>query len=375
MKFVIAPDSFKGSLSAREICDYIGEGITIVMPEAEIVKVPMADGGEGTVDALVESTGGHRVSVEVMDPLMRCIVAEYGILGDGRTAVIEMAAASGITLLEKHEMNPLRTSTYGTGQLILHAMEQGCDSFIIGIGGSATNDGGMGMAAALGYRFTDGEGRELMPVGESLGRVRSIDTGRVNGMIARCKFRAACDVDNLLCGPQGAAWVYGRQKGADECMMAVLDEGLVNFAGVVRRYLGVDMASVPGSGAAGGLGGGIGAFLGGSLERGIEIVMDASGLRQRLKGADLVFTGEGRIDGQTRFGKTPWGVAREASRLGIPVVALCGSVGEGYRQLYDCGFTSILSVAPGPVALEECMARTPELLRNAVEALVRLLIK
>lgn len=374
MKIVIAPDSFKGSLSAEDVCRSMERGVLRAAPHAKVVKLPMADGGEGTVDALVLSTGGRKIRVKVRNPLGREITAEYGILGDGQTAVIEMASASGLTLIRPDERNPMRTTTYGTGQLIAYAVDKGCRRFIIGLGGSATNDGGMGMACALGYRFTDADGRELRGIGENLVRLRHIDASGVSPLLRECSFTAACDVDNPLCGPAGAASVYGRQKGADDEMIAALDKGLLNFASVVKECLGADMDEVAGSGAAGGMGGGITAFLGGSLQSGIDMIIDASGLKDRLCGADLVLTGEGRIDSQTAHGKTLWGVAREASAPGVPVVAICGSLGEGYRELYASGFTSIMSIAPGPISLESCIERAPELISNAAEAVVRMLV-
>jgi len=375
MKIVIAPDSFKGSLSALEVAKSIQKGILNVDENIESVIVPMADGGEGTVQSLIDASGGKIIELTVHDPLFREINSFYGIMGDGETAVIEMAAASGLPLLNPEERNPLFTTTYGTGELIKDALNRGCRKFIIGLGGSATNDGGCGMAQALGVKFLDNNGNEVGMGGNELSEISSIDLSGIDQRIKNVSFLAACDVDNPLCGPKGASAVYGPQKGASEKDVIALDNGLNHFAQIVKQQLQLDIKDVPGSGAAGGLGAGVLIFLNARLERGITIVTRTTQLAEKMENADLVITGEGRIDFQTAFGKTPFGVAQIAKEHDIPLIALAGSLGEGYQSLYEQGFDGIFSIIDKPMSLQEAIDQAAELLENAAENVVRLWIK
>ena len=373
MKITIAPDSFKGCLGALEAALAMEEGARRVFPEAEFAVVPMADGGEGTVRALVEATGGEFVSEEVADPLGRPIKATYGILKDGLTAVMEMAAASGLPLLAPEERNPLLTSTLGTGQLIKAALDRGCRGMIIGIGGSATVDGGMGMAQALGARFLDEGGKPLGPEGDELARLDRIDLSGFDPRTRGTEVWVACDVDNPLLGPNGAAKVFGPQKGATPEMVATLEANLTRFAEVVKRDLGKDVTEFPGSGAAGGLGAGLAAFLEAKVQPGAEVVARAAGLEEKMKGSALVITGEGRIDRQTAHGKTVCGVAAIAKRMGVPVVAIAGSLGEGAEEVIHLGVDALADIIDGPMTLEEALAQARSLISDASERVCRLL--
>ena len=371
MKIIVAPDSYKGSLSAKEVADAIEKGLKKVDETIEVVKVPMADGGEGTVQSLVDASNGKLVTLKVMDPLMREIDSFYGILGDGTTAVMEMAAASGLPLIKKEEKNPWKTTTFGTGQLIKHALDMGCRSIIMGIGGSATNDGGCGMAMALGVKFLDKEGNEVGFGGGSLGLIHSIDVSGLDERIKECTIVAACDVDNPLVGLKGASHIFGPQKGADTEMVLALDKNLQHYGMLVEEALGVSLLDYPGAGAAGGLGGGLLAFLGASLKSGIDIVIDTTKLEEIMKGADLVITGEGMIDYQTLHGKTPYGVARAASKQNIPVIAIAGGIGNNIEVLYDHGFTSIFSIVDKPMTLDEAIENCDALLQSVAERVLR----
>ena len=371
MKIIVAPDSYKGSLSAKEVADAIEKGLKKVDETIEVVKVPMADGGEGTVQSLVDASNGKLVTLKVMDPLMREIDSFYGILGDGTTAVMEMAAASGLPLIKKEEKNPWKTTTFGTGQLIKHALDMGCRSIIMGIGGSATNDGGCGMAMALGVKFLDKEGNEVGFGGGSLGLIHSIDVSGLDERIKECTIVAACDVDNPLVGLKGASHIFGPQKGADTEMVLALDKNLQHYGKLVEEALGVSLLNYPGAGAAGGLGGGLLAFLGASLKSGIDIVIDTTKLEEIMKGADLVITGEGMIDYQTLHGKTPYGVARAASKQNIPVIAIAGGIGNNIEVLYDHGFTSIFSIVDKPMTLDEAIENCDALLQSVAERVLR----
>lgn len=359
MKIVAASDSFKGSLTSAEVADSIEKGVYDADPFAEVVKVAVGDGGEGTMDALIETMGGRRVSVEVSDPLRRPCKAEYAVLDDGLTAVVEMSSASGLTLLSPEERNPMRTSTYGTGQMIADALDRGCRRFLIGIGGSATNDGGMGMLCALGYRFLDAEDNELPGTGASLADVFSIDDSGVLHGVHDSEFIVACDVDSPLYGPKGAAYVFAPQKGADPEMVRSLDEGLRHYAEVVSS----SAATVPGAGAAGGLGYAFVTFLGARLRRGADMVLDALCFDKIIEGADLVITGEGRLDSQTLAGKTPYAVLQRACKQGIPVIAVAGSVASddeaicylSGNQSDECGFRGIYQVTPSGMPLSDAM--------------------
>ena len=373
MRVLIAPDSFKDSLSAVNVCKAIAEGLQEGCPYIEVEICPMADGGEGTVAALVEATGGHIVHCEAQDALGRPIDSFYGILGDGVTAIIEMAAASGIELLEFHERNPWETSTYGTGQLIAHALDNGCQSIIVGIGGSATNDGGTGMAAALGYRFLDARGNELEMKGSTTGMVSAIDTSLVHPKLGKCGFYAACDVKNPLIGEHGASRVYGPQKGGTPEMIEKLDANLTHLAGILQRDLLKNVAELPGSGAAGGLGGGLVAFCNARLKPGIDLIKEVTHLDEKIAQADWVITGEGKIDSQTQYGKTPMGISSSAARFNKPVIALAGTLGEGYESLYDNGFTAIFSIVDKPMPLQEAIQQTQHLLKQKSMAIGRII--
>jgi len=372
MKIVIAPDSFKGSLSALEVAKSIQRGIKNVDESIETVMVPMADGGEGTVQSLIDASGGEIVELTVHDPLFREIKSFYGIMGDGVTAVIEMAAASGLPLLKPEERNPVKTTTYGTGELIKDALNRGCRNFIIGLGGSATNDGGCGMARALGVKFFDDRGRETGQGGGELSKIRSIDFSGIDQRIRNAVFTAACDVDNPLCGAKGASAVYGPQKGASPEDVITLDTGLQHFEQIIKEQLHIEINDVPGAGAAGGLGAGVMVFLNATLERGVSIVIRATQLAEKMMGADLVITGEGRIDFQTAYGKTPFGVMQAAKANNIPTIALAGTLGEGYKSLYEKGFDGIFSIINKPMSLQDAIDNAAELLENAAENVVRL---
>ncbi|WNQ11315.1 glycerate kinase [Paenibacillus aurantius] len=371
MKIVIAPDSFKGSLSAREAGLAIERGVRRAIPDCETIIVPMADGGEGTVSCLVEATDGRLVQTTVKDPLGREVQAEFGILGGGETCVIEMAASSGLYLIGAEERNPLLTTTYGFGQLIKAGLDEGCRQFILGLGGSATNDGGAGMLQALGADLLDKDGHNVGLGGAELAHVTDIRTELMDPRLIESTFIVACDVGNPFCGPNGASYVFGPQKGATPEMAAQLDESLGRFADVIERTRGYAIHDIPGTGAAGGLAGGILAFLNAGLDSGIDIVMEVTGLERRLVDADLLITGEGRIDSQTAEGKTPCGVARLAKKHLVPAIGLAGSVGGGIEALYEEGLAAVLSIVNGPMTLEEAMSRTAELLEQASEQAVR----
>lgn len=353
-RITVAVDSFKGSLSSREVADAFEKGFKRVFSRCEVRKVSIADGGEGTVDALVEMLDGEEVVLEVSDPLMRPIKARYGVVDGGRTAVMEMSAASGLPLLKVEERNPMKTTTYGTGEMIVDALKRGCRNFLVGIGGSATNDAGVGMLRALGFRFLDAEGRELVGGGEILERIVTIDDSGVFEELSEATFTVACDVTNPLYGPAGAAYVFAPQKGADAAMVERLDVGLRNFAEVVKRYNGERIAALPGAGAAGGLGGGFKALLGARLERGIEMVLTAMQFDKIIEGSDLVVTGEGRLDRQTVMGKAPSGVLRMARKMNIPCVAIGGAV-EMCDELAESDFVAMLPILSSPMSLERAM--------------------
>jgi len=374
-KVVVAPDSYKGSLTAAEVCEAIETGLRRACDDIEVVRVPMADGGEGTVQSLVDATGGRIVKLRATGPMGSAVDAFYGVLGDGATAAIEMAAASGLPLVPQGSRNPRVATTRGTGELIMAAFAAGCRKFIIGIGGSATNDGGAGMAQALGARLMDAAGLELGPGGAELARVASIDLSGIPAELRACEFVVACDVDNPLTGPRGASAVYGPQKGATPEMVRELDAALAAYAEAVACAVGADVAALrdaPGAGAAGGLGFGLMAFLGAELKRGVEIVVDVVGLTRKLRGAHLVITGEGRTDYQTLFGKTPMGVAHAAMEQGIPVVIVSGSISDDARGLYEHGIGALVSIVRGPMSLDEAIARGPELVADAAESVLRL---
>ncbi len=370
MRVVVAPDKFKGSLSAPEAARAIGRGVLRAAPDASVELVPMADGGEGTVAALVEATGGRYAEATVSGPMGEPVVARYGRLGDGRTAVIEMAAASGLVLVPPESRDPTRASTRGTGELIRAAILAGADRLIVGIGGSATNDGGAGMAQALGWRLLDGDGHDLPPGGGPLAKLDRIESGGIRPPLG-ISIRVACDVDNPLHGRLGASRVYGPQKGATPDQVEALDGNLERLARLIRRDLNLDVAEIPGAGAAGGLGAGLIAFAAAELTPGVGLIIEAVGLADRLAGADLCLTGEGAVDASSAFGKTAVGVARLARSLGCPTLALVGSIGPGAEDVLGEGVDAIFSLCPGPTSLALAIARAGEWLERAAEQATR----
>ena len=367
MKIVIAPDSFKGSLTALQVAEAMEVGLRRVFPDATIEKVPMADGGEGTVQSLVDATDGEILTAQVMDPLGNTIDAQYGVLGDGITAVIEMAEASGLTLVPPDKRDPRVTTTYGTGELIGAALAHGCRKLIIGIGGSATNDGGAGMAQALGAKLLTASGEQIKPGGDHLATLNSIDLSELDPRITETETVVACDVNNPLTGEQGASYVYGPQKGATREMIEMLDANLAHFDKILQRDLSKSVGNVPGAGAAGGLGAGLMAFVDASLKSGIEIVTEAAQLSKRLADADLVITGEGQINFQTVFGKTPVGVARVAKTHNIPVIAIAGSIADDSDSVYDAGIDAMIDIVPEPMPLETAIENATALTEIAAE--------
>lgn len=374
MRILIAPDSYKNALSALEVANSLKAGLVKVFPAAEFEILPMADGGEGTVEALIDATQGVIIKTRVHDPLMRPVESSFGITGDGITAVIEMASASGIQLITSEERNPWITSTYGTGELIGAALDKGCRDIILGIGGSATNDCGMGMAAALGVKFLDQAGNDVGHGGGLLGEVARIDMGGLDSRIREARIMVACDVTNPLTGPDGASHVYGPQKGADPDMVKKLDSHLEIFSDLIAEQLGKDVGKIPGAGAAGGLGAGLIAFLGAELVEGVPAIAAKTGLAEAVARADIVITGEGGIDFQTQFGKTPYGVAQLAKKHGKPLIAVAGTIGNGVEELYSKGIDAVISILDRPMSLEEAIQQTPSLLEATGERIGRLLI-
>ncbi len=356
MKIVIAVDSFKGCLSSSSIAKAVEEGIFNTLPECEVIKVPIADGGEGTVEALVDATQGKKITLPVHNPLMQPIHAGYGMTGDGRTAIIEMSAASGLNLIPLKPGNIMNTTTYGTGEMIADAIKRGCRNFIIGVGGSATNDAGTGMMQALGVRFTDDTGKEVEKGGKSLSAIRHIDTQNQLPELQDCTFHIATDVTNPFYGPQGAACIFGPQKGGDEEQIKILDRGMKHLAGLIFETTGKDISYLPGSGAGGGMGGGCVAFLQATISSGIELIMDYLRFDELIQGADLLITGEGRMDRQTLFGKVPVGIARAAASRHIPVIAITGQVDTtADKALREAGLSAIFPIHPAPISLEKAM--------------------
>ncbi|CAI1558281.1 MULTISPECIES: glycerate kinase [Serratia] len=354
-KVVIAPDSFKESLSAMAVAEAIERGFRQIYPQVQYVKLPMADGGEGTVDSMVAATGGEIVRVEVTGPLGQPVSAFYGLLGEGETAVIEMAAASGLHLAPKGQRDPRITTSYGTGELILAALEHGVKTIILGIGGSATNDGGAGMMQALGARLLDDQQQPLPPGGAALARLAQIDLSAVDPRLQQVSVTAACDVDNPLCGPHGASAVFGPQKGATPEMVTQLDAALSHFGSLLQQATGREVLNAPGAGAAGGMGAALLGMLNARLRPGIEIVIETLRLEEALRDADLVITGEGRLDSQSIHGKTPIGVARVAKRHGLPVIGIAGSLSKDYQVVHQHGIDAAFSVLDRVVTLEEAL--------------------
>ncbi|GKX60516.1 glycerate kinase [Leminorella grimontii] len=360
MKIVIAPDSYKESLSALDVARQIEAGFREIFPDAQYVKLPVADGGEGTVDAMVAATSGTILTVDVTDPLGEQGEAFLGLSGDERYAIIEMAAASGLERVPVSRRNPMVTTSYGTGELIAKALDRGVTHCIIGIGGSATNDGGAGMVQALGAKLLDKEGKEIGFGGAELARLDRIDVSGMDKRIKSCRFEVACDVTNPLTGPQGASAIFGPQKGATQEMIATLDANLLHYAQAIKRDLGQDVNDVPGSGAAGGMGAALLAFLGAELRPGIEIVTEAVGLADAVKDADLVITGEGRIDSQTVNGKVPIGVARVSKRYGKPVIAIAGSLSSDVEVVYQHGLDAVFSVLYKITSLDDALKQAAD---------------
>jgi len=375
MKIVVAPDSFKGSLTAIEVSDAIEQGVREIFPEAEIVKIPMADGGDGTVQCLVNATGGEILREKVTGPLGDEVLASYGILGDKKTAVIEMAEASGLTLVPENKRNPLITTTYGTGQLIKAALDQGCRKMIIGIGGSATNDGGAGMVQALGAKLLDKDGEEIGFGGGELKKIFRIDTKCLDNRLSETKVLIASDVSNPLCGPKGASRIYGPQKGATPEVIEELDKSLAHFAEAIKKDLHKDVKNVPGAGAAGGLGASLMAFLNAELRSGIDIIIEAVRLEKTIKDADLVITGEGKIDSQTIYGKAPIGVAKIAKKYDIPVVAVAAIIEGDGQFLRDYGINTLIKISEPPMSLTESKFKKFYLIKNSIENSKILILK
>ena len=373
MRFIVAPDSYKGSLSAVEVSVAIEEGILSVFPNAIVKKIPIADGGEGTVEAIVHAMKGAIVKTSATDPLGNMVSSYWGLLKDRQTAIIEVAAASGLLLVPESARNPLIATSYGTGQLIQEALDHGARKLIIGLGGSATNDGGIGMLQALGGRFLDEFGEELKLGDAVLQRMKKIDMSRLDPRLKEANILIACDVDNPLCGKQGASAVYGPQKGATPEMVEQLDYALFHYSEVARAVTGRNAAIQPGAGAAGGIGAALLFFTNARLKPGVEIILETVGFERLLRDADVVFTGEGRTDGQTANGKAPVGVAKLALKFGIPTICLSGSLGDGCEDVYEKGIDGLASIVPGPMSLEMCMDHGAPLIRAAAARICRIL--
>ena len=372
-RIVVAPDSYKGSLSALGVAQAMERGILRVFPSAEVRKVPIADGGEGTVDALLSATGGQLRQTTVRGPLGERVQASWGVLGDGRTAVIEMAAASGLLLVPRDQRNPRLTTSYGTGELLRSALDAGLRRIIVGIGGSATNDGGAGMAQALGVRFIGQDGSELPAGGAALAGLTQIDLRDLDPRVAEADITIACDVDNPLCGPRGASAVFGPQKGATPEMVAELDAALARFAVCAERATGRKVAEQPGAGAAGGLGAGLLFFTPAKLKPGVDLVLDAANFAEIVQDARFVVTGEGRTDSQTAFGKAPIGVAKHAKRFAVPVFCLSGGIGPGADDVLAHGIDAVISICERPMSLDECMRDASSLIESAAARLCRII--
>ena len=371
MKILVAPQEFKGSISALSAAEAAKTGILRVFPQAEVVLCPVADGGDGTLETLVEVSGGKVRVCSVQNPIGETIQAQWGAMGDGVTAVIEMARTSGLALLSLAERDPLNASTYGLGQAISEALDEGFRRFIVGIGGSATNDAGAGMAQALGANLLDGHGNAINFGGAALANLQTVDISNMDSRIKESKFLVACDVSNPLTGAEGASAVYGPQKGATPEMVQSLDDALSNFATVVKKDLKKDVSEISGAGAAGGLGAGMMAFMGAELKAGVDIVLDTVNLRDKLSSVDLVITGEGGMDFQTVYNKAPIGVARIASEHNIPTIAIAGLLGSNFKIVHEHGILAATSIVNGPITLEEASERAFELISDSVEESLR----
>ena len=372
MKIVIAPQAFKGSISALDAAEAMRKGVLAVFSDADAVLVPVADGGDGTLETLVEGSGGQIREATVTGPLGERRTAQWGAMGDGVTAVIEMARTSGLALVPLDRRDPLNATTYGLGEIVRAALDDGFRRFIMGIGGSATNDAGAGMAQALGVRLLDDAGNELPYGGAALANLGRIDMTGIDSRVTESSFLVACDVSNPLTGPEGASAIYGPQKGATPEMVQTLDAALLHFAEIVRHDIGADVNDLQGAGAAGGLGGGMVAFLDAELRTGVDIVLDTVGLDAALEGANLVLTGEGALDYQTVYSKAPIGVAERARRLGIPVIAIAGTLGDRYRLVHEHGIDAAVAITNAPMSLEEASSRAAELIADAAEQTARM---
>ncbi|QZP31308.1 glycerate kinase [Pseudomonas sp. DR48] len=371
MKIVIAPDSFKDSLSAQGVADAIALGLAEVWPDAQLIKCPMADGGEGTVESILAACEGQLRRTTVRGPLGVAVDAAWGWLPQSHTAIIEMAEASGLQLVAPGKRDACTSSTFGTGELIRAALDAGAQRVILAIGGSATNDGGAGAMQALGVKLLDAQGQTLAPGGLALAQLAHIDLSEIDPRLTKVRFDIAADVNNPLCGPHGASAIFGPQKGASPEQVQQLDAALGHFARLCAQALGKDVKDEPGSGAAGGLGFAAKAFLNAQFKAGVEVVAELVGLAEAVKGADLVITGEGRFDAQTLRGKTPFGVARIAREQGVPVIVIAGTLGEGYQDLYEHGIDAAFALASGPMTLEQACAEAPRLLRDRASDIAR----
>lgn len=371
MKIVIAPDSFKGSISAREICSCVKEGVLKVYPSATILELPLADGGEGTMENLVYATGGSLKTTEVKGPLGSAVAASIGVLGDGETVVIEMAQASGLPLLKEDERDPYRTTSYGTGELIKYALDMNYRKFIIGLGGSATNDAGAGALKALGMKFFDADGNELQDGGEALTRLSSYDDTNLDARIKDSSFIIASDVKNTLCGPKGASTTFGPQKGATLEQVVRLDGALNHFSKIVLNQKDIELREIVGGGAAGGLGATFVGFLGAEMKSGIEFIMDTIQFESSIQDADLIITGEGKLDAQTLSGKVISGVSKVAEKSKVPVIALCGEFQINGEQMEELGLFGVFTIVPGPCTLETAHVRAPDWIAERTEQIMR----
>lgn len=376
MKIILAPDSFKGNLTSLQVATAFEKGIKRVLPKANCIKVPMADGGEGTVQSLVDATGGRFIRKRVTGPTGKPVSARYGMLADGETAVIEMAEASGLPLVSGKQMNPLKTTTYGTGELVLDAARRGAKKIIIGLGGSATNDGGAGMAQALGVRFINKNGNEITEFGAGgmLDKIVSIDMKDISPLLNKIKIIVACDVNNPLCGKSGASNVFGPQKGATPAMVKTLDANLKHLGQIIKRDLKKNVVNLKGAGAAGGLGAGLVAFTKARMKSGIDIVLDATNFAQHIKGADLVITGEGGVDSQTAFGKTPSGVAKAARKQRVSTIAIGGGISNDAHAVFAHGIDGLESAYAREMPLDEALANSRMYIANAAERAIRLIL-
>ncbi|WP_160063220.1 glycerate kinase [Psychromonas sp. L1A2] len=373
MKIVIAPDSFKESLTAKEVCIAIETGFKRVFPEATYCLIPVADGGEGTVQSLVDATQGEILNLQVTGPISESVDAFYGLLGDGsHTAVIEMAAASGLHHVPVHLRDPKLTSSYGTGELIKAALDHGATKIIIGLGGSATNDGGIGMLSALGVSFLDKDNQNIVANGAGLQHIKSINIDGLDTRLSNCEILVACDVDNPLCGNHGASHVFGPQKGATPEDIQLLDDALKHYGDCIKQQFNIDVLNQAGAGAAGGMGAALMAFTNATLKPGIDLVLEAVQLNHYMDKTDLVITGEGRIDNQTIYGKTPMGVAKIAKQFDIPVIGIAGSLGKNHQAVYGCGIDAVFAAVPGAITLQQAFAEAHDNVANVAENIAKI---